>query len=208
MYQASVVRGRKGPACVEGPNRDILRDRYCVADELQPVNVESLRHQRSRRLRSRSTGEEQEIARFDVIDTDITARDQLRLRRVERSDEYSRLVPAREVHEMMPIGEKVRPMTLSIRLISTRAVASPPAEETRYSWRPASAEKTIDPARFHVPPLGWTASHSICTGPPVAATLLSVPRAKKPRKRLSGDQNGLDAPSVSANCNAVVESSR
>ena len=35
-----------------------------------------------------------------------------------------------------------------------------------------------------------TASHNVCAAPPDTSTFLSLFCAKKPRKRLSGDQNG------------------
>ena len=38
----------------------------------------------------------------------------------------------------------------------------------------------------------------ICAGPPLISILFSFPPAKKPITRLSGDQNGKDAPSVPA----------
>jgi hypothetical protein len=47
----------------------------------------------------------------------------------------------------------------------------------------------------------------VCGEPPVASTLLSVPAAKKPIQRLSGDQNGLKAPTVPGMARAADESS-
>src|SRR5215471_10048309 len=43
-----------------------------------------------------------------------------------------------------------------------------------------------------------------CAAPPAAGIFLSVPSAKKPTQRLSGDQNGSWASSVPANCPAYA----
>src|SRR5262245_29140517 len=48
----------------------------------------------------------------------------------------------------------------------------------------------------HVPPRGSATAAMICAPPPVRSTRRKRPRAKKPSERPSGDQNGLDAPSV------------
>src|SRR5579863_4407103 len=37
-------------------------------------------------------------------------------------------------------------------------------------------------------------------GPPLAAIFISLPPAKKPMKRPSGDQNGCEAPEVPSSC--------
>ena len=73
------------------------------------------------------------------------------------------------------------------RLIS---VALPPVADTRFSPNPPS-QKTITPSRFQVPPdLAPETSHTVCTGPPETSIFLSLPPAKKPIDRLSGDQKG------------------
>src|SRR2546427_368688 len=61
--------------------------------------------------------------------------------------------------------------------------------------------------RLHAPPRPLAAGHSVCAGPPEASILLRLPAAKNPMKRLSGDQNGKDAPSVPASGWGVLESS-
>ncbi len=62
---------------------------------------------------------------------------------------------------------------------------------------PISVPKRITPSRFQSPELLTPcASHSVRTAPPEASTILSLPFAKNPMNRLSGDQNGLRAPSV------------
>src|SRR2546425_10815460 len=63
---------------------------------------------------------------------------------------------------------------------------------------------TIVPSRFHVPPqrpIG--ASHRIRTAALPTSTMLSFPSAKKPMRRLSGDQKGNIAPSVPFSCCAL-----
>src|SRR6266498_1531250 len=54
----------------------------------------------------------------------------------------------------------------------------------------------MTPSRFHVPPRFIGASQSVWGGPPEASIFLSFPSAKKPMKRLSGDQNGKEGFSV------------
>src|SRR5580692_12765649 len=49
---------------------------------------------------------------------------------------------------------------------------------------------TITPAWLHAPPRPAGASQIICTGPPEAATVRSLPLEKKPMVLLSGDQKG------------------
>src|SRR4029077_10609526 len=58
-----------------------------------------------------------------------------------------------------------------------------------------------------VPPTLSVASHKVMGGPPETSIFLSFPPAKKPRKRLSGDQKGDEAPSVPAIACAVSASS-
>src|SRR5262245_43223452 len=58
--------------------------------------------------------------------------------------------------------------------------------------------KRIVPSRFHVPPR-FGASDSTRTDPLSRSIRFSLPSAKNPRDRLSGDQNGNEAPSVDAN---------
>src|ERR1700730_15242269 len=57
--------------------------------------------------------------------------------------------------------------------------------------------KRIPPSRFQVPPRLPGASQMVWGGPPEASIFLSFPSAKKPMKRLSGDQKGKEAFSVS-----------
>src|SRR5215813_8490733 len=54
----------------------------------------------------------------------------------------------------------------------------------------------IVPSRFHAPPRPDGASARICTEPRSTSTRFSFPSAKKPTNWLSGDQKGIDAPSV------------
>ena len=59
--------------------------------------------------------------------------------------------------------------------------------------------KRITSSWFQVPPRPAVASARICGVPPLVSTFLSLPVAKNPMNRPSGDQNGNDAPSVPAN---------
>jgi hypothetical protein len=54
----------------------------------------------------------------------------------------------------------------------------------------------ITPSRLQVPPLPDGASASTVAGPPAIWTVFSLPSAKNPIDRLSGDQNGKMPPSV------------
>src|SRR4029077_8387723 len=56
--------------------------------------------------------------------------------------------------------------------------------------------KMIVPSPFQLPPAGLGASASVWTELPSADTRFSLPSAKKPSERASGDQNGRDAPAV------------
>jgi hypothetical protein len=51
-------------------------------------------------------------------------------------------------------------------------------------------------SRLQLPPPPFGASHSTIGGPPAISTFFSLPPAKNPMNRLSGDQNGKDPPSV------------
>src|ERR1700739_1831548 len=66
---------------------------------------------------------------------------------------------------------------------------------------------TITSSRPDAPPRLFGASHSVIGGPPETAIFLSLPAAKNPMNRLSGDQNGDEAASVPANASAVSASS-
>src|SRR5215472_16030547 len=59
------------------------------------------------------------------------------------------------------------------------------------------------PSRFQLPPPSHGASATLTAGPPDTSMVLSLSFAKKPSERLSGDQNGLDAPSVPGNGRAA-----
>src|SRR6266567_5845373 len=62
----------------------------------------------------------------------------------------------------------------------------------------ASGENRIVPSGLQVPPLPKGASHITSAEPPLRSIVFNLPPAKKPRDRLSGDQKGKVAPSVSA----------
>ena len=83
----------------------------------------------------------------------------------------------------------------------------PPAAGMRNKGDVASGVYRIVPSAPQVPPRGWGASARVCTAPPLASMIRSLPCAKNPRLRLSGDQKGKLASSVPANGCAAVESS-
>ena len=68
--------------------------------------------------------------------------------------------------------------------------------DAEQSARPPFGANTIVPSRFQVPPTPRPASHRVTGGPPVTSIFFSLPWAKKPMNRLSGDQNGNAPPSV------------
>ena len=63
-------------------------------------------------------------------------------------------------------------------------------------------------SRFHVPPIGDGALATSCTDPLSMAVRFSLPSAKNPIDRLSGDQKGSVPKSVPARGRPAVESSR
>src|SRR5215831_176285 len=73
---------------------------------------------------------------------------------------------------------------------------TPPADETRYNGPGPFDAKTMVPPAFHVPVFPEGASHTTCEATPETSIALSFRAAKKPTERLSGDQNGEEAPSV------------
>src|SRR5262245_8803304 len=87
-------------------------------------------------------------------------------------------------------------------------VTSPPVVEVRNSPINDCGPKIITPpALLQAPPKGSGTSQSVCTGPPVTSIFLRRLSAKKPMKRLSGDQKGKIAPCVPLSSLASVESS-
>ena len=81
----------------------------------------------------------------------------------------------------------------------TRSIG-PPAADTFESPVPPRLPNRITPSRFHVPPVATPTSASAVDTPPPGSILRSLPAAKYPMNRLSGDQNGSEAPSVPASC--------
>ena len=85
-------------------------------------------------------------------------------------------------------------------------VGVPPADGMRNIAETVSGVYKIVPSTPQVPPRGFAASASVCTAPPLASMILSLPSAKNPKLRLSGDQKGKLASSVPASGWAAVES--
>src|SRR5216684_7496411 len=63
------------------------------------------------------------------------------------------------------------------------------------------------PCEFHAPPRPLGASARIAAGPPSSSIRWSLPLAKNPSDRETGDQNGNCAPSVPVSSRATAESS-
>src|SRR5262245_22130588 len=84
-------------------------------------------------------------------------------------------------------------------------VTAPPSEEIRLSGPVGRGANTMTPRLLHVAPRPSGAEHSTSEVPPATDTFLSLSWEKKPRLRLSGDQNGPSAPSVPSSARADRE---
>jgi len=89
------------------------------------------------------------------------------------------------------IGENLSPGASVVALAGV-----PPSAGTR--WMPVPPSNKMPPAALHVTvPSGAAPMSAIVRGsPPTIATRLSSLPERKPTSRLSGDQNGIVAPSV------------
>ena len=88
-------------------------------------------------------------------------------------------------------------------------MTSPPPAETRASMGGVPTLKTMTSRLPHDAPRGTpTASVMVAIEPSVVSIRLSLPAAKNPIDRLSGDQNGIDTSSVPDSGRDVNESSR
>src|SRR5262245_15596794 len=85
-------------------------------------------------------------------------------------------------------------------------MGAPPAAETTLRAPPVDAANRILPALFHVPPRPFGASEIFWTAPFFGSTLFNSRPAKNAIIRLSGDQNGNEAPAVSFKVVASIES--
>src|SRR5262249_10857065 len=83
----------------------------------------------------------------------------------------------------------------------------PPGAGTRSRAELGAGGDGITPSAFRVRPRPRGASQRTCGGPPEMSILLSFPGTKNPTERLSGDQKGKDASSVSLSGWAVRASS-
>jgi len=72
---------------------------------------------------------------------------------------------------------------------TTSTLGSPPEAGMRDSGLPGPRANNIVPSGPHVPPRPL-ASASVCGDPPPMSIRFSLPPAKNPTERLSGDQNG------------------
>src|SRR4030095_12493241 len=86
----------------------------------------------------------------------------------------------------------------------------PPVALTRISATPRfqllllDGAKRITPSLFQAPPRPFNASARTCGALPSRSIRFNFAFAKKATARLSGDQNGLDAPSVPSRASAVA----
>src|SRR5262245_7294788 len=84
---------------------------------------------------------------------------------------------------------------------------APPLAEVRLIPSVASPNN-MTPSRFHAPtPTRIDESHKLSGAAPESAIFLSVPVARKPNTRMSGDQNGGPVTPTTASGLAVAESS-
>src|SRR5215831_5290473 len=93
-----------------------------------------------------------------------------------------------------PSGKNVGAAPRDSSWISISWLGTPPPADTRLS--PEAVPNTITPSGFQVPPKWTGASQRVCAGPPPTEIFFSLPPAKNPIYRLSGDQKGYAAPSV------------
>src|SRR5438093_4220131 len=80
----------------------------------------------------------------------------------------------------------------------------PPESETFMMLEPGLGAKTMTPLGDQLPPRDPATAASVCTGPPEASILRSLPFEKKPIERLSNDQNIWWDASVAASGCAVA----
>ena len=125
------------------------------------------------------------------------------LGRVQRADESraSRFAPGDDaVDEMPAVRQESRAAhgRFRLRWSTVAGVGTPPDAETLCSAVPPAGEKTMTPSRLQEPLIPGAASHNVTGGPPATSIFFSLPPAKNPSERLSGDQNGDAPPSVPA----------
>src|SRR6266481_215956 len=117
-------------------------------------------------------------------------------------------LPARK-RKCRPSGRKYG-QRCEISFFDTSSVVTgtdtPPEAETRWMGELTLGAKRMVPSRFQVPPRPSAASQSVRAGPPEGSMILSLPPAKNPTNRPSGDQKGYLAPLVPARGCARSES--
>ena len=94
---------------------------------------------------------------------------------------------------------------MTVLFVGTSDTA-PPAADTTDIGAPGHRRYRILLSRLQLPPRDTLAGAIACGGPPATAIVRSEPLAKKPSDRLSGDQNGCVASSVSGSERATLES--
>src|SRR5260370_20848172 len=90
------------------------------------------------------------------------------------------------------IGQRWKVCAAEARRV--RVSTEPPLAETRMSAALVSGSNRMSPAALQEPPRGDGASAMAIGTRPFKSVVFNLPSAKKPRERLSGDQNGKMAP--------------
>src|SRR5207244_10351649 len=102
-------------------------------------------------------------------------------------------------------GQRAAPRREFVLSAPIAGLALPPAAGMRSRFAPGLGLNRMVPSDPQAPPRASLASARLCTAPPLASMIFSLPWAKNPTLLLSGDQNGEFAPSVPAKGWAAVE---
>jgi hypothetical protein len=105
----------------------------------------------------------------------------------------------------LPSGRNAGQPTCVVLSPASAVAGTPPDAFTRRIGSLSPPSNRITPSRPHEPSAPVGASQITCGGPPATAIFLSLPFDMNPRKRLSGDQNGVRVSSVPGSGFAVSE---
>ncbi len=115
------------------------------------------------------------------------------------------------VDKVAPVGEEARPPVTILALAEHRRGRGHAARRGHFleRRRGRSRQRRSPRPDSRCRPETAGVSHSVTAGPPATSIFLSLPSAKNPRDRLSGDQKGEEAPSVpGSSCAVSVSSAR
>ena len=118
--------------------------------------------------------------------------------RIERGHVNPGLFPSSEIHEVLTVGQKAGPQTFSIRTLERQYRRLAAAGRDLIQVFASAGGKNNHSRAVPGPTSGSTTSHRVWDRPAGSIDLFSLPLAKNPIDRLSGDQNGYAAPSVPA----------